>query len=304
MIIFVGVTNDLHEAVAYELQALNYLRGSLFNQSESSADYITVTLGDLSGEGRLKKNEFCNGQENISEDAVRSALSRLRPLTFSVCFKLHDMIVEWILRANGCNDWSFHKKLENYDQLIVNRSLVEPEFLTQRPVMSSAFWGLYRYFVPYRGTVIHSGGVVVTGDGTVEITTKSAKPLLRLTDAEQASYVRAMCLIADHHVGRAAINPHFEALIESDLSSLAGYHSVQGLRTRDVHLKRLVVNVPTECIQSLEPLTVSIDFNLLRDTVTWGYTVDQPRVFFFTVDVVLNRGTTISRWLLPIEAAR
>ncbi|AUB83194.1 hypothetical protein [Candidatus Thiodictyon syntrophicum] len=304
---FTGVASDLDEMVAYEFQALEYLRGSLFGQSASSCHGIELTLGNLNREGRQQIQFSSVMRDGDCDDALRSALSRLRPLAFSAGFKLHDMIVEWILRANGRNDWAFKKKLENYDSLILNSSLVEPDFLAQRPILSKAFWELYRYFVPYRGTVIHSGGVLVATDGTVEITKRSKPhqppaPPLRLTDVEQSSYIRAMCLIANHHVGRVTINPHFEMLIESDLAGLVGYHSVRGLRVRHARVEGLVVKVPTEQIQNLAPLTVRIDFDLLRDMMVRAYPVAPSGELFFTVDVVVDRGATTSRWLLPIDA--
>ena len=43
---FSGVANDLADSVDYELNAIEYLRATLFEQSESPLGGVSVTLGD------------------------------------------------------------------------------------------------------------------------------------------------------------------------------------------------------------------------------------------------------------------
>ncbi len=110
---FSGDTAELQNATGYEVEAINELRAILHCQSEAVGDGMSVTLGNYGPNGRLLRNLNMSCHNSISEDAVRKALDRLRPLAFSAAFKIHDMIVEWILRANGSSAWAFQKKLES-----------------------------------------------------------------------------------------------------------------------------------------------------------------------------------------------
>ncbi|WP_053573089.1 hypothetical protein [Caballeronia cordobensis] len=99
--LFLGRSVELAEALRYEMSALDYLHRSLFDQSDESNECLTITLGDLAENGNQKKHLTFSFNENVCAGAVKAALSRLRPLAFSAAFKMQDMIVEWILRANG-----------------------------------------------------------------------------------------------------------------------------------------------------------------------------------------------------------
>ena len=194
MTLFSGIPSDLCDAVAYELDAIEYLRTTLHEHDETPVGGVTLTLGDLMPDGELRRAISAVGRTDRSGPAVRAALNRLRPLAFSASFKLQDMVVEWILRANNVSVWSFSEKLAAYDKLRKSASLVEPVFLAMCPVLARALWELYRFLRPFRGAVVHSGGVILGPDGTVSIT-KDARTL-DFTPPQQASYMRSTCLTA------------------------------------------------------------------------------------------------------------
>jgi hypothetical protein len=163
-----GSPSDLADAVAYELNAIEYVRGTLHGQSEHPAGRTTLMLDDMTPDGELRRTVSVGMHTSMSEDAVRAALNVFRPLAFSASFKLQDMIVEWILRANGVVEWRFSKKLSAYDSLSAAGTLIHPSFFAARPLLAGAFWELYRFLVPFRGSVV-LGWREIEADGTVSI---------------------------------------------------------------------------------------------------------------------------------------
>src|SRR3989442_907145 len=111
---FAALQADLADSVAYELDVLEYLRASLLGQSEAADGGVSLTLGDIAPGGAQRAAAHSQGLVSSSEGAVHGALERLRPLAFSAAFKLQDMVVEWILHANGIHVWQFSKKVKEY----------------------------------------------------------------------------------------------------------------------------------------------------------------------------------------------
>jgi len=297
---FSGIPTELSDAVAYELDALEYLRTTLHGHVEAPVGRTSLVLGDLTPDGELRRSVDMQVTPNASGKAVRSALDRLRPLAFSGAFKLQDMIVEWILRANGVLDWPFSKKLAAYDKLFVTGTLIEPPIFEARPLLARAFWKLYKFFVPFRGSVVHSGGVTLERDGTVSIA--RGPILLRFTPSEQASYMRAMCLISKVMSGQVRGDPFLEHLIEADLLELQKYHGQAGLVVRHARIAALVVYVPPSHVVTATPLAVNIDFDQLRGTMEKTYPVGPDGRLYFSASVVVDDETREAIWELPIEA--
>jgi hypothetical protein len=299
---FSAIPNDLEDAVAYELDAIEYLRATLFKQSETpdGGGAASFTLGDITQDGVQRVNVFAHVISSVSEGAVRAALDRLRPLAFSAAFKMQDMIAEWILRANGVNDWQFSKKLDGYDKLRAGGRLSEPSLFAHRPLLARAFWELYRFFFPFRGTVVHSGGLVLRHDGAIEITRGTDK--LCLTTVEQGSYMRAMCIITKSLLGRVNLDSFLDALIEGDFLQLEKYHGQKGFTVRNTRRATLSVNVPASHVISQRPLLVEIDFDHLRRTMERAYPVGADGRLYFSVAIIVHTDAGEAVWNLPIES--
>jgi hypothetical protein len=300
MAIFLASPGDLEDVVAYEIDAIEYLRASLFDQSETASGGMSLTLGDTTETGEQRRIVYMDTVASESKEAVQAALDRLRPLAFSAAFKLQDMVAEWILRSNKVPDWQFSKKLAGYDRLCGAGSLVEPSLFVRYPLFSRAFWELYRFFIPFRGTVVHSGGLALLRNGTIEITRGSDK--LCLTSIEQGSYMRSICIITKALIGQINWNPYIEALVEKDFLDLEKYHGQKGFEIRDVRLERLTVKVPPSHLISTAPLSVMIDFEQFHRTMEQTYPVGANGRLYFSVMVVASIPGREAAWNLPVEA--
>jgi hypothetical protein len=209
------------------------------------------------------------------------------------------MIVEWILRANGASEWQFSKKLKAYDQLVASGTLVSPILLAPSSALAKPFWALYRYLVPFRGTVVHAGGVVLESDGTVKVT--RGANVLDLTPTQQASYLRAMCLLGKLLSTQLSPNAFLRALIESDFCELASHHKQLGLTRTTSRLALLEVEVPTSMVR-MAPVAFDVDFDQLRLTMEKTYTAGISAQVYFSVTICTDVADRRLTWVLPFES--
>ena len=143
---FKGKPADLESLIAYEREALEFVRTTLFDQSEAPGASLTVDLAKpIRDDGfhpasyGLVASGFTSGT-----GAVKDALSRLRPLAFSSAFKMNDMMAEWILQANGLSGWTFKEKTNFYHKRKSTNNLEEPVALANWPTGSGAFWSFLK----------------------------------------------------------------------------------------------------------------------------------------------------------------
>jgi len=243
MIVFSGAGADLAALLAYERSALEFVRATLFNQNEKASTSLTLKLSEAKDEQGFYPRHFGLSAEPIvaGADAVQAALSRLRPLAFSAAFKMQDMIVEWILHANGSTAWQFEKKIKSYDAMRSAGTLCQPLAFASQSIVSDAFWELYRKLTPFRSKIIHKNSFSLTGD---TLTVTSDGKTLTLLDADQGSYIRAICLIADALVSSTQFDGAKAYIVENDLGRLSAVHKVSGLSSREIRTAFVDVVAP------------------------------------------------------------
>ena len=237
---------------------------------------------------------------SFSERAVRAALDRLRPLAFSATFKLHDMIAEWILRANGVSDWAFAKKTAAYDKLVVANMLREPALLVANPPIARAFSDLYKFLIPFRGSVVHSGGVLLDVAGSIVVS--RGGQTLTFTADQQGSYMRSLCLIAKLLTGAIQANDFLLSRVCADLHALAPYHGHTSLPVQSTRLETLKVHVPAAHLTSVTPVAIKLDFDQLRRMMEEAFSVGPSGQLYFSAEIIAHApsGREYS-WQLPLE---
>lgn len=300
---FPGDIVELEETFTYELGLLEYLRQALFNESEST-DQISMVFGDLTDDGHQKRTVYAAMSEDISAAAVGNALSRFRPLAFSAAFKLHDMIVEWILKENTnwtSSHWRFAKKIELYDQLSSHGNLIQPALLQSRPQVSLAFWKLYRFLARHRNTVAHAAGVSVATDGSLHFRRSGELPF-DLSAEDQSSYIRVLCLIAKCLIGQMEMDNYREAVLESSLAALKELHQIVSFQRKHNRLFHLRIDVPIDRVLATDPLVVDIDWAQIREMMNRSVSSSGNDRGFFSVTIEVESDVDIARWALPVEA--
>ena len=172
-------------------------------------------------------------------------------------------------------------------------------FFAKHASFSRAFWELYRFLKKYRDEVVHSRGVVLRSDGTVSITKNDET--LYFTSLQQASYMRAMCLIAKILSAQLSSKPCLESLIESDLFMLQNYHKQTGLTVNGVHIAKLGVEVPISQVAQRTPLAFDVDFDLLRRTMEKACNIQSTKRLYFSVTIHVNNDNRQYVWDFPSE---
>jgi hypothetical protein len=297
---FTAAVQDLEDATSYERGALEFLRATTLRQSEASNGLMSVTLGDLTSDGRQHVHMARNFHADLCEGAVIAALHQMRPLAFSAAFKLHDMIAEWILRANGSHAWPFAAKAKDYDNFVAAGAFLEPPLFALWPALSSAFWEAYKHLFPYRNALTHGGGIRILPDGTLEI--RKGATLLTMTSAHQASYIRAMCLLARHLIAQDAFAGVDRHLIETDFAILRFMHSQTSLVVRSFRVEGLSISVPQSIIPRGSPVHVTIDFDFFRKVVEEHCPVAPGGALLLSVEVQAENASHRFRWYFPPES--
>jgi hypothetical protein len=296
---FSANAKDLEEAIGYDLAAIEYVRTTLYRQDETAGLNTTFTLGDTLPDGTQIQTCGLMASFSQSEAAVHAALDRVRPLAFGAAFKIHDMIVGWVLNANGKTAWPFRKKIEGYDALRAAGTLLQPSLFISQPIVANAFWELYRDFVPYRNAATHSGAVTLSADNSIEIV--AASGTLVLSPAEQASYMRAMCLLAEIFAGHVQHDSFHELLVHSDLLRLEPHHKQKGLLVRNVHRGHASINVPSSHVTDRASLAFEVDFGHVSRTIGRACGAGPDDVVCFSADLIVQADTdTKAIWSLPL----
>jgi hypothetical protein len=249
----------------YEVSTLNMIRKRLFLQSEE-AGRCTIEWGRRNA-GGLKRTVFLETRDGMCAGPVQQALNEFRPLAFALAFKVQDVLAEVVLEASGTKDarnLSFGAKRREVERLRTSGGLLEPDVLAKHPRIADAWWSLYFDMEPFRGAVHHSGTLLRDADGGIEIITARPKRLgerLSLSPAEQGSYVRIACLVAEGVLVYDGFDALRRRLVANDVAALEHLHRVVGASEGPARLERVKLVVAEEFAQSLSPFACEVDFD-------------------------------------------
>lgn len=282
---------DLKERTSYELWILEHLRKNLFSQSEAPDGGFSTTLGNDS------IGQYAHSISSFSQDAIEKTLNRFRPLAVAAAFKLQDMIVEWILCANGNTNWKFKQKIDFYNKLKAGGTLTEPSFFDTQANISNAFWSLYEKIEKPRGALIHTGYLKIESDGTLRVKDRDNN-VTSFTAEIQAAYIRFCCVITRIFLGDISDKAYYELLINNDLVALAPLGCVSGFLPTSIRLEGLIINVPQNFAKCLDPYVVEIDFTPLIEKARETY--PNSKLIFFPCIIAEASDRTIT-WRLPSD---
>lgn len=291
---------ELADHIDYEFWLLDHFRTRFFNQAESPNGSTTFTLGHRAENGELLGHMQMTLVSSLSEHAVKETLGKFRLLALTSAFKLQDMAAEWILDANGENNWRFAAKLQAYDRLRAAGDLHEPPALAARPDLSRAFWELYRAMEPPRGAVIHTGNVVSHANGDLEIRDRHGRTHV-FDLACQAAYVRACWLLVAVLTGRRSLNGFEQAVLENDIAALSVVHGVPGFAARSIRFEHLRVNVPLSFAATTSPYSCEVDMAELISRMAQSHPVGPGGTLYLSVEVVAAAEGRTLVWSLPPE---
>ncbi len=296
----VGYREELTNRILYEFSVLDELRRAFYYQHEDAESVVKWKYGEqLNGQPQLDCYTTCSG--NYSESAIRLVYEKLRPLHFITGYKLHDLIVEWILNANGFAEWEFKKRYGEYVRLRRLGILREPDEFKDFPEWARAFWELYSRLRPYRGTLTHGSSFQVLSNGDLVIS-KGKNQTLTLSTGQQASYVRIICLFSEFLTREKPLNTMVQDVIDNAFESLKAIHKRTRFTRKNSRIVALEVTFSEDLtISQTEGLWPIIDCSLFARHLAVMYPTGPNGRLLFSLEISASVDGQMQRWIIPIE---
>jgi hypothetical protein len=288
---------DLHELVGLELQLLEMYRAQVHHQSEEPATETTFVVGDVLPDGRQKQHVRIEFSVHIGAEYARSMLEKFRPLAFLAAFRVHDMIVGWILMANGVPAsglFKFAQKKNEWNSRMKAGALQLPPEISD-PRILKASWEVYEHLEPARSAMTHEGKVRILPNGTLEV--KDRKGVVHaIDDKTQASYLRFISMLITELMGVRSADAQTSLLREYDLGRLQHLHTVTGFRTTGLVYDHVTIKIPPHLAKALDPYVAEIDFAHFDAEMRQKRS---PGAMVYGLDVVAETPDRTLTWRFP-----
>lgn len=180
------------------------------------------------------------GSARSSDRRARKVLGVMRPHAFATAFKVHDLIVEWILGPKPGNDprWRFTEKQRALAQITANRRPVElqhPRWTTFREV--------YVALVEPRNVAVHRKGMDIGADGSIDFGLVPPQVGV-LSDKMQGAYLRAMAIVGGALAGVQPLTAPRTLHLDAALALLSSLPGVTPIQAGEPNWTQLDVEVP------------------------------------------------------------
>jgi hypothetical protein len=251
---------ELWDDLAYELYAIAEYRERLYLHRDDQHTILEHTLGAVSSSGDPVWTSPSAAKARRSDRSVREALAVMRPHAFATAFKVHDLVVEWVLGPTpGKNPrWLFTAKHAALPHVAPNDRPVE----LQDPPRWQMFREVYVALTEPRNVVTHRKGLDIRADGSVGFNL-AAPQVLALTDLEQGAYLRAMAILGDALAEVFRLDRARTLRLDAALALLSALPGVTPVRIPESEWTHLNVSVPPANILASAPLIARVDFDFI-----------------------------------------
>ena len=293
-------SKELTEKIDYELWALEFYLNYLFNDQKYDEPTVTITLSKKGGVEKKEVNHQFSFVADLGRLRIRKELAKLSPLAFMTAFKAQDMIAEWILAINGFKGWRFSEKKKYYDKLCAAKTFKEPQLFQNFPIISEAFWKLYRNMECLRSTFVHNHSFSVNDDGTLDIIDRNKHQTI-LTPSMQYAYIRFISLCAKLLGNETDHYSYYCSLVENCLYELASLHNIPlPIRRRIIH-KYVMLNLNDEYVDSLKPYAAKINLDNIYSDIKKSHKLGCDDKVFITLRICSEAEGRRLIWKLPPE---
>jgi len=231
----------LLDKLDYEIWLLDFLakRQDMF---EGGADISLIEI--TNDEPGAKINVSIT--EHIGAGAAQSIMDAIAPLTFTVSYKMIDMIFEWILEENhrSRNISKVPRRFSDKLKLLANRSKLQfpPLFMRQQylHVYSEA---LFRQLLPYRNAIVHDNSFSVSRD-TLTLAISKSGISLTLNRVQIGCLVRFVIALVRALAGVIVVDTCTDNLLRYNLDVLAMAHRLATFNQRMPLIVHVKLTVP------------------------------------------------------------
>jgi hypothetical protein len=230
----------LHERLDYELWLLDFLMQTPDNGGGNPGRLIFRNRQA----GAIVE---MSGHIVIGGRGLRRAIDAVRPLTFVTCYKVLDMIFEWILIQNfaGGNIPSVPGTfVQKHDAVSRLRPEWFPALLHADSAIRDRLVALYGRMRDYRNEIVHRSVFRVSGEALGIGPTQKGEPELELSRDEILVFARLAVACARFLAGKADYGCHEHRLLRHQLDQIQKCHGLAKLRDAEPVLENIVLVVP------------------------------------------------------------
>lgn len=188
---------QLKEKLGYEIWLLGYLSNTEeLLGGETGTPLVTLTNKQTNLHKKVGFSDVFGAQ------AAQKIINSMTPLTFTACYKILDMIFEWVLEENYIGDriknkkhpsqWRFSEKIEQIPSL----KLVYPPEIAAQLYLRDYLFALYKNLLEIRHEIVHRNNFSVSDDGKLSVTIAKGNFTLELTTNELNALAKTLVTIA------------------------------------------------------------------------------------------------------------
>jgi len=236
----------LKEKIDYEIWLLDFLSKTQ-ETFEGGTDISTITLMNRQP-GALVAVTFT---ETVGSGTAMKVIDAMNPLTFTVSYKILDMIFEWILEENPLNEnvkkvpWKFLEKIELISKK--NNQLSYPPIFQSNPYIKDYLFALYSNLLKFRNEVVHKHNFSVSDNKLIVETTVDGKNYRLVLDrTELGAFVRTVVAATNLLTGDLSFGPWEDRLLKYHLDRIQILHGLVEFKQGKPILVNVVLKVPIE----------------------------------------------------------
>lgn len=287
-------TLDLRDRLGFEMEVLRIIA----DQTQVVDGSVNPTLIELVNRrkgAKIGAKVHITVSETVGSGSARKILDAISALAFLSCFKILDVVVEWILGRNAVPiggsgpGYTFARKTE----VLRTESIELPPTLNEQKWLWAVALGLYQGLIPFRHEVVHRHLYEVT-DGVLTIKDSSFESgVLQLDRHELGSLARFVVGLGLVVSRERPLDLHLETLMKYYADQIARIHGGESFRQKEPLRLRVKLSVPEE-----EGAFVA-DLSQVRKEVA---RIHSARDVLFDLDVIAVRdNVAIWRWSIPYD---
>lgn len=237
----------LTEKLGYENEVLRFIA----NQTEVVDGSVDPTLIELVSGKRgaiVGAKVHITVSDSIGSGQVGRLLNSISALAFLSCFKILDVIVEWVLECNvnagnlTKSRWQFDCKAHD----IKEPNLVLPSLLVEQDWLRGIAFSLYANLLPFRNEIVHRHSYEVIDGVLVVVDTKKGRGELRIDRSGLGSLARFVIGLGDCLTEEAALDQHMTVLMRYYADQIADIHGMGVFDQKEPLVVNVKLTVPEE----------------------------------------------------------
>lgn len=289
-----GRTSDLRDRLGFEIEVLRIIADQT-QVVDGSVDPTLIELVNRRKGAKIGAKVHINVSDTVGSGTAKTVLDAICALALLSCFKILDVVVEWILGLNAVpvkgsgTGYRFTQKTKD----IRTESLELPAILSERAWLWDRALGLYLGLVPFRHEVVHRHSYAVEDDVLTIKDSSCENRVLQLGRHELGSLARFVVGLGLALAEEKPLDLHLEMLMKYYADQTSRIHGGESFEQKEPLRLRVSLTVPEE------EGTFVANVSQVRREVT---RIHSERDVLFDLDVAAVRDDeAIWEWSIPYD---